>query len=276
MLRSPRLTVALAAILFPAVAVAQSSQTCAEITIVTWIDGNAITLPKGEGIVVEGLFPPLGPWPFLSSGWAACDAELVLLANGNIGVIPNDPADVDYANAWLLKYSGNSNPGASITPSTFTSLNYQYRLFADYSPGLNIHTTSIGYTPDPCGTPFAYVQGDAYSQNGNYTGDPLGTGPSQQGYQFLLAETRVGAAGQAGWKALNNQHEIPWVWSVIEFDQNGNPIRLTAGANYQIFPTYSIYKNGMFVSKMPLPAQSTAKAFAGLPPGQSLQEQNIF
>jgi hypothetical protein len=108
-------------------------------------------------------------------------------------------------------FPSNQDPGAIIIPSTFTSFNHQYRLFADYSPSQGIHTASIGYTPDPCGTPLIYLHGDTYSQNGDYTGDSKGTGTSLFGDQFLLAETRVGSTGQAGWKTLNNQKDIPWV-----------------------------------------------------------------
>jgi hypothetical protein len=126
----------------------------------------------------------------------------------------------------------------------------------------------------------AYVQGDAYSQNGHYTGDSNGTGTSLFGDKFLLAETRVGSAGQKGWKTLNNQREIPWVWSVIEFDQNGYPdygriqnySPTIPTTNYQIFPTYSVYVDGKRLLKIPA---GTPAAFAGLPPGLSLP-QNII
>jgi hypothetical protein len=252
-----------------------------EVAIVAWIDGDAITLPPGESTFVDGVFPPPslgGPWSFGSAGYTACLAELAALTNGNLGVVSNTASDKAYANAWLLKYSSNQDPGKIITPSSFTSLNFQYRLFADYSPSQGIHTTSIGYTPDPCGTPFAYVKGDTYSQNGHYTGDSNGTGTSQGGYQFLLAETRVGSTGQAGWKTLNNHREIPWVWSVIEFDQNGYPVRYQNASptnpttNYQIFPTYSVYFGGKRVYVV---HEGTPAVFADLPPGMSLMQKNI-
>jgi hypothetical protein len=256
-----------------------------EVSIVAWINGNAITLPSGASAALQAVFPPPslgGPWAFNSPGYFACLAEITALTNNSLGVASNTASDKAYANAWLLKYSGNQDPGPTITPSTFTSLNFQYRLFADYSPGLGIHTTSIGYTPDPCGTPFAYVQGDTYSQNGHYTGDSNGTGTSLFGDKFLLAETRVGSAGQKGWKTLNNQREIPWVWSVIEFDQNGypdygriqnNPLPLTnPTTNYQIFPTYSVYSDGKLLYTV---HQGTPAAFAGLPPGSELSPSSI-
>jgi len=243
----------------------------AEITIVAWINGNAITLPSGASLALQAVFPPPslgGPWSLATPGYAACVAELAALTSNSLGVVSNTASDKAYANAWLLKYSGNQDPGKTIIPSTFTSFSFQYRLFADYSPGRGIQTASIGYTPDPCGTPLAYVQGDAYPQNGQ-------TGTSLFGDQFLLAETRVGSEGQKGWKTLNNGEEIPWVWSVIEFAPNGNPdygriqnaSPITPTTNYQIFPTYSVYVNGTLTYKT---TQGTLGAFAGLPPGLSL------
>ncbi len=216
----------------------------------------------------------------MTPGYSLCLAELTALTNGNLGVVSNTASDKAYANAWLLKYSSNDDPGKTITPSTFTSLNYQYRLFADYSPSQGIHTTSIGYTPDPCGTPLVDLQGVAHSQNGHYTGDVNGTGTSQGGDQFLLAETRVGSAGQAGWKTLNNHQEIPWVWSVIEFDQNGYPdygriknaSPTNPTTNYQMFPTYSVYSDGKLLYTT---HQGTPAVFASLPPGLSLMQNNI-
>jgi hypothetical protein len=265
-----------------------------EVTIVSWIDGNAITLPSGASLALQAVFPPPlplglgGPWSVGSAGYFACLAEIAALTGDSLGVASNTAADTAYANAWLLKYSGNQDPGKTITPSTFTSFNFQYRLFADYSPSQGIHTTSIGYTPDPCGTPLVYVQGVAYSQNGHYTGDSNGTSTSLFGDQFLLAETRVGSAGQAGWKTLNNQREIPWVWSVIEFDPNGypdlgriqnTPMPLTnptnptnPTTNYQIFPTYSVYSDGILLYTV---HPGTPAAFAVLPPGMSLPQNLI-
>ena len=117
-----------------------------------------------------------------------------------------------------------------------------------------------------------------YSQNGHYTGDLNGTGTSLSGYRFLLAETRVGSAGQAGWKTLNNQREIPWVWSVIEFDQNGYPVQYQNNSptvpttNYQIFPTYSVYVDGILLYTT---VPGTAAAFASQPPGLSLPQNLI-
>jgi hypothetical protein len=252
-----------------------------EVTIVGWINGNAITLPSGASLALQAVFPPPslgGPWSFGSTGYKACLAEVAALAVNSLGVASDTPADKAYANAWLLKYSGNVDPGLAITPPTFTHLNYQYRLFADYSPSLGIHTTAIGYTPDPCGTPFAYLQGATYPQNGHYTGDLNGTGKSLYGYNFLLAETRVGSAGQAGWRTLNNQRDIPWVWSVIEFDQNGYSIRLQNASstvpttNYQIFPTYSVYVDGILLYTT---TPGTPPAFASQPPGLSLPQNLI-
>ena len=79
--------------------------------------------------------------------------------------------------------------------------------------------------------------------------------------------------------------EIPWVWSVIEFAPNGYPdlgriqnapLPLTnptiPTTNYQIFPTYSVYVNGiLFYTVYP----GTPGTFASLPPGLSLPQNLI-
>ncbi len=251
-----------------------------EISVVAWINGDVIKLPPGESSQLKAAFPETGP---SLSSYAPCISTVASLTVGSLGYVTATAADKAYANAWLLKYTGNRNPGPSIIPSNFTSFNYQYRLFADYSPSQGISRTSIGYTPEPCGTPGIYALGAMYPENGQ-------TGTSLLGLQYLLAETRVGTAGQLGWITLNGE-EIPWVWSVIEFDQNGLPARyqntspvVCGGAypsvNYQIFPTYSVYltlpgaRIGTFITSLgELPGSVTT--FTNLPPGQSLDQSCI-
>ncbi len=255
-----------------------------ETTVIAWIDGDAIKLPPGGSPGLQSVFPAVGPWPVGSIGYAACELEVASLVAGNLLFASNTAEDMAYANAWLLKYSGNRDPGPSIIPSNFTSFNYQYRLFADFSPYNNIARALIGYTPEPCGTPGVYVQGDAYPQN-----QQTGTS-SQLGLRYLLAETRVGLDGQEGWLTLNGNREIPWVWSVIEFTQDGKPTRfqkitdivgcggVSTTVNYQIFPTYSVYMTPLGGKVAPLyttiHANSVA-AFTNLPPGQELDASCI-
>ena len=250
-----------------------------EIAVVAWINQDLVGLPPNSNYKLQEDFPKAGPGPL---SYPMCVTELMTLASGDLGDASDTAADKDYVSAWLLKYSANKDPGAAIYPATFTSFNFQYRLFADFSPGGGIHSTSIGYTPDPCGTPFVYLQGDTYAQNGH-------TGTSLLGYQYLLAETRVGPKGQNGWKTLHDQHEIPWVWSVIEFDQNASPVRFdikstvpclggAVSVNYQIFPTYSVYKKSPGATVATLfktIAQGNFLDFSYLPPGQSLDESCI-
>jgi hypothetical protein len=160
----------------------------------------------------------------------------------------------------------------SITPSTLQNQLNRFRFFNDYAPDLGIHNTAVGDTLDPCGSGIGLI-GEANPNNGH-------VGTSLFADQYQLAEVRVDHAGQTGWKTLNNQREIPWVWSVIEFDQNGNPdygriqnaSSINPTTNYQIFPTYSIYVNGKRLKKT---IQGTPAAFASLPPGIQLDPSLI-
>jgi hypothetical protein len=244
-----------------------------ETTVVAWINGTSINLPSGESTALQAVFPPLGP---NSTTLAGCGAELLALANGQRLAVSDNATDRAYASAWLLKYSGNNDPGAWIKPSTFTSFNFDYRLFSDYSPGQGTPTAATGYTPDPCGTGI-YLQGETYPESGY-------TGTSRQGFKYLLAETRVGATGQAGWETLHYQQEIPWVWNLIEFNQDGTPANYlnrnstTCGGslvslNYQIFPTYSVYvkrADEIIAMRVTTINQGNYVDFANLPPGQEL------
>lgn len=36
----------------------------------------------------------------------------------------------------------------------------------------------------------------------------------------------------------------PFIWSVIQFDANGNLIPLVQGTTSQIYPSYMVYRNG--------------------------------
>ena len=245
---------------------AHAQTTCTEITVVGWINGNAIQLPPGESSLLQLTFPELGP-PFSLLGipgafatWDAnCHIQLASLSGGSLFNVSNNATDKAYASAWLLKYSGNHNPGAIITPATFVSSTRSYRIFNDYAPGAGIAQATSGNTPDPCDGFASFAGVVDFGRNG-------AQGTSINGYQFQLAEVRVSQKGADGWSTLNNGQVIPWIWSVVEFDQNGNPVNigtvsspLIYPGNYQIFPTYSIYKNGQFAYMI---NQSSVPAFA--------------
>ncbi len=104
-----------------------------------------------------------------------------------------------------------------------------YRAF--FEPGV------FGWTPDPCGYGPA-LPGTSSKYNGQ-------TGLSGAGNTYQLAEGRVGPAGRAVYATLNNNQSVPWIWSVVEFNASGAPVNITSPANYQIFPTYYIYVNGI-------------------------------
>jgi hypothetical protein len=249
-----------------------------ETTVVAWIDGKAITLPSGASGGLTSTFLPGGPPKpvnILSEIYRNCALQVQELAAGSLGSVSNTAADKAYANAWLLKYSANQDPGPSINPTTFAANPSQYRLFNDYEPSAGSAIGLAGGTPDPCGSPL-FVLGDSSSPYLDYSGTSI------SGYQYHLAEGRVGSDGQAGWATLNGE-AIPWIWSLIEFDRNGKlvnygnkktvPCDTPTSVNYQIFPTYSVYvtplgaTTGSFLTKI---NQGTISAFASLPPGQSL------
>ena len=245
-----------------------------EITIVGWIDSNAVTLPSGESTAVALVFPPVGTGgPSNMAQYAACISQLGLLSANQLGAVSNTVNDKAYASAWLLKFSGNQDPGKTITPSTFQSQPGKFRLFNDYAPGLGISNVAVGNTLDPCGSVLGTI-GVADPNNGK-------TGTSLFGDQYQLSEVRVDQAGQNGWATLHNHQPIPWVWSVIEFDQSGNPdlgrihnapSPINPTTNYQIFPTYSVYSNGQLIYTV---HQGTPAAFANLPPGSELSPSSI-
>jgi hypothetical protein len=228
---------------------AQSSGSCADVTIVGWIDGNAITLPAGESLSLRLDFPESGS---NVAAFAGCELQLLFLTNNALGDVSNNATDKAYALSWLLKYSGNHNPGTTISPNTYYTGSGQYRLFNDQQ--LNFHNMElVGASPDPCGGQVFTVAGESSQYN-----QKLGTSPS--GYSYALAEGRVGSWGRTSWLLLTG-NDVPWIWSVIEYDANGNPARYQDAANYQIFPTYSVYINGQFVYKK---SQSSVSDFINL------------
>lgn len=212
----------------------------AEITVVAWVNKDVITLPSGANASLIYDLNPNHP--------ANCVADVSFWAlNIRYDIqTSTSSADVAYANAYLLKYSANSPPPSTITPSTFVNNDNSYRLFNDYGAPTG-SAYRIGITPNPCGS-FPVPNWARAGQPSQYNGAT--TCPSGGCYQ--LAEGRLGTAGRAVNQTLNSK-STPWIWSVIQFGASG-PV----DSDHAMFPTYSIYQNGVLIRTDP---QSTPAAF---------------
>jgi hypothetical protein len=224
--------------------------TTAEVTVIGWVNGSVITLPSGENSGLQAALTYQSP---------GCTALLALWAVNNASLL-NGPADVNYANAWLLKNSANTAPPATINPTTqLTGGNF--RLFNDYQVSLfefggiissassTKATVEAGSTPDPCG-----IAPNAAGQSSPYNG-AQGLTPSDTGV-YELAEGRVGTIGQAISQTINGR-TVPWIWNVIEFSATGSP----STNNNSIFPTFYVYVNGTQTATYP---QSSLTSFIAL------------
>jgi hypothetical protein len=181
----------------------------------------------------------------LNSSPGSCALEVTKWTVG-IRADLNTSADVNYANAWLLKNSANTAPPSSINPNAQLS-GGNYRIFNDW--GNSKGSYNVGVTPDPCNT--GYIPNwVAAGQPSPYMG-ASGTSPTGKVYQ--LSEGRVGKVGQSGSQTINGR-TVPWIWSVIEFDSSGNPTY----SDHAMFPTYSVYVNGSLVATY---SQSSAASF---------------
>jgi hypothetical protein len=202
--------------------------TSPEVTVIAWLDGSAPDLNN---------LPPNGANSALLSDLANyCSATLVNWSRG----IPADlwyPADVDYANRFLMARSANSQP-----PPTITSINQfskgDFRLFNDWGNGTG--GVAVGNSPDPCGsvlsTMVAFVFGGG--EKSQYEGT---SGVSGSGKVYKVADGRVGKLGQTVSQTINHGRTVPWIYSVIAFDQNGNP----TVSDHATFPTYYVYISGV-------------------------------
>jgi len=228
--------------------------TTADIVVIGWVNASAITLPSGASFLLR---IDINTFPFCSA----------LLLDWFVG-IPTDlfgQAEVDYANAFLLKGSGNSPPPSTINPDAQLAAG-DFRLFnrlqASYTSTNGsvsnfsaIHSNAVvGTTPDPCG-----VVGNASGQNHPSNGSNGVTSSGTGVYQ--LAEGRLGTAGQRVNKTINGT-TTPWIWSVIRFDASGNPDT----SDHSIFPTFYVYQDGSLIRTY---LQSAPSAF--IPLGDTYQ-----
>jgi hypothetical protein len=257
-----------------------------DITVFGWINGDAIPLPTGATRkLVEDLNDGLKCLATLSA-WS--DA-------GKNGGLPTSPffdgifhvtEDVDrrYANAFLVKMSGNSDPGSSINRTAiqleFDSgvWKFAHRAYNRFQAFFVVRSGRIlpnisrlqdradaGYTPNPCTTIQAPLPVQAPEV------DPLNgqTGVSAAGdFVYHINQTRVGAVGQAGDTYLNDRtsnttygipgNTTPWTWSVIQFDSSGT---LRVPLTTQVFPTYYVFEDDTRIAVRP---QSVLEPFVSL------------
>jgi hypothetical protein len=216
-----------------------------DVVVVAWVDSSVITLPSGASFLLRiDLNTPL-----------VCNA---LLLDWVVG-IPTDlfgSAEVNYANAFLLKNSANSRPASTIDPDA-TLAGGDFRLFNRFQATFSSASGSIsnlsvlksaavvGTTPDPCGL-VPNAGGEAHPSNGARGVTSSGSGV------FQLAEGRLGSLGQRANTTINGR-STPWIWSVIHFDASGNLRPL----DHAIFPTYYVYKDGDLIATYPQSAPAT-------------------
>lgn len=213
-----------------------------EITVIAWVNAKApdiATLPSGANASLVANLADPADCAGLVADWAFLHTAKFIKTS----------ADVYYANIFLLNRTGNSAPPPTIQPVVQQS-NGNFRLFNDSGNGGGHYQT--GSTPDPCGAsaPQTVLNWVSSGQASPYMG-ASGISPSGEFYQ--IAEGRVGTTGQSASITLNNR-TVPWIWSVIEFDSAGNP----TFTNHGMFPTYSVYRNGVLQTTYP---QSTVSAF---------------
>lgn len=138
----------------------------------------------------------------------------------------------------------------SANPPPPSTIDAQQQLFAgnfrlfNLWGGASKPTAQVGITPDPCRLGFVpkWLEAGHASQYLGIHGPSAGGNIVQQ-----LAEGRIGRVGQRGSMTINQQRTVPWIWSAIEFDSQGNFV----SPQHEIFPTYTVYLNGQLVSTLP-------------------------
>jgi hypothetical protein len=257
-----------------------------DITVFGWINPDAITLPTGANPqLVADLNDPVKCLATLSA-WGDAGKNGGLPTSPVFSSIFHVTADVDrrYANAFLVKNSGNSDPGSQINrrliefqfDSAFDKFTHRaYNRFQAFfvvrggriQPNISKlqDRADAGYTPIPCTSiqvPLPIQAPELDRLNGI-------TGISAAGdFVYHINQSRVGATGQAGDTYLNDRtsnltygvpgNTTPWTWSVIQFDSSGNlRIPLTA----QVFPTYYFFEDDTRIAVRP---QSVLEPFISL------------
>lgn len=211
----------------------------------------------------------------LSSDFITCGLTLKSwIAAGNNSLSPNPPVDSplkrQYVNWWFEAQTGNTPPSDQIDTASFGANLNNFRMYNRfqalwevrqgliYGPSLQVVQTNAvaGLTPEPC----TEAQIPSLSPNGEV--NPFVNGHSGVSFDdrlvYQINEGRVGADGQAVNKYVNHPDypnpsaAMPYVWSVIQFDVNGNLQLFNDGGgavvttnNLSMFPTMTVYKNGL-------------------------------
>lgn len=220
-----------------------------DVVVLGWVDPNVVALPEGANpLLVAELNDPTG---------VACLDLLAEWAAGVRSLILSD-ADRQYANAFLLKNSGNLFPQNTIDPVAEESKG-EYRLFNRLQVAYRVKDgkltappkfvnarTIVGTTPNPCNRLLTPAEAEAHVANGAKGATTSNTGV------FQVNQGRLGTLGQAVDRTLNDPGgtvgaTTPWIWSAIKFDDKGElvyPFTIGTKGNHQIFPTYFVYKDG--------------------------------
>lgn len=227
-------------------AVCPSQMTTDDVVVIAWVNANAIDLPSRASLTLIGALNLTETCVPLVASWA-------LGATEGLG----SDADRAYANAFLVKNSGNAEPpNSSINPIAI-QLGGDFRLFNRFQVRFSVSNglitdpqyiqfvSQVGSTPNPCTRFLPSLSGEAHPSNG-----ASGVVFGRTVYQ--LTEGRIGSAGQAVSETINGR-KVPWIWSVIKFDKSGFP----DATDHAVFPTYYVYKNGQLIQIFPQGALST-------------------
>jgi len=202
--------------------------------------------------------------------WQSLGQQGVGVGNNNL-----TSAEIAFANEFLISNSANLPPpmhlaqdqGSFVSSKAYRlyqRLQAYYELTAPSGGSIIASTITypqpppnaqVGVTPEPCtGSPsngqlFSVpVQQNTINQEHGLTSNGL--------WVYQVNEARLGLGGQAVNQFLNGPtggsylNATPWIWSVIQFDANGNTemfsqnITNSTTQNLGAFPTYWIYTNG--------------------------------
>ncbi|HLG15120.1 MAG TPA: hypothetical protein VJH03_11545 [Blastocatellia bacterium] len=208
-----------------------------EVVVIAWVDSSRIDLPTGANLELKVSLN----LPFECS-------KTVLAWAGGVPLYLYSDEDRAYANAFLLKNSGNAEPPPSINPDSILA-GGDFRFFGRFKVNFSVvngvitnpqyiqSVSKVGDTPDPCH--FApSIGGEAHPENGANRVTPSGW------WVYLLTEGRIGKIGQKVSNTINGR-TVPWIWTVIRFHLTGIP---DFGDNAVYFPTYYVYGNGSFMT----------------------------
>lgn len=214
-----------------------------DIAAIAWVDPSRITLPTGANPYMVS---------DLNDSFESCAHLIGLWAN----FLPTDisyPGDINaqYAIAWLLKNSPNTEPPPYIGDVTAAQNAGDFRLFnhlkAEVQVGggqivasnFLVSGAAVGYGPEPCsgfGIPAFVGLLQTYGKNGQHGISDSGSTVYQLNEARIPLEPGVNAV-LFGWG-----HTLPWMWTNIQLDANAN---LVKPYKTQIFPTYYFYTSGV-------------------------------